>query len=150
MNAKLVVIAVICAASTGTPAADNCTGSEATVDSYSETFEVSKEHSLTIVRSASVLMTDDAPIYNLTTGECTASVLATPDGKTLATGHCLRRDKDGDSWSLEFTQPPGADKGTWKTAGGTGKFSGKRSAGWFQEVRRDGKLAAIKWGGTCK
>jgi len=149
MNIKVLVLATICSVATDIHAADNCTGAEATVDTYTETFQVSKDHSLTVVRSASVVMTEDAPMYNLTSGECTASVLATPDGKTQATGHCLRHDKDGDTWSLEWTQPSGTDKGTWKTVGGTGKFAGKHSSGWFQEVRRDGKLGAIKWGGSC-
>jgi hypothetical protein len=151
MNIKLLVLAAIPAVTISSArAADNCTGSEATVDNHTGTVELSKDHSLILVQSASVVFSDDAPTYHLTAGECTGSVLTTPDGKTQGTGHCLRRDKDGDSWSLEWSLPPGADKGTWKSTGGTGKFANKRSSGWFQEVRRDGKMAAIKWGGTCK
>jgi hypothetical protein len=151
MNIRLFVLAGICAVATGAArAADNCSGSEATFDNQTEIVELSKDHSVTLVRSASILFSEDAPAYHLTAGECTGSVLTTPDGKAQGTGHCLRRDKDGDSWSLEWALPPGTDKGTWKTTSGTGKFASKRSAGWFQEVRRDGKMAALKWGGTCK
>ena len=151
MNIKLLTIFAICAAATASArAADNCSGSKALLDSLADTVEISKDHSLTVVRSASIVTTEDIPLYNLTTGECAGSVLATPDGKAHATGYCLRRDKDGDSWSIEWVQPPGADKGTWKTTGGTGKFASKRGSGWFQEARRDGKMSVIKWGGTCK
>jgi hypothetical protein len=131
-------------------AADNCTGYDILFDTYAETVEVAKDHTLTVVRSASVLTSEDTPAYQGTTGECSASFLATPDGKARATGHCARRDKDNDTYSIEWALPAGADKGTWKSTGGTGKFAGKQNSGWFQEVRRDGKMTLSKWGGTCK
>jgi hypothetical protein len=44
---------------------------------------------------------------------------------------------------------PGAEKGMWKAAGGTGKYVGKQDSGWFQNVLSDGKMNLVKWGGTC-
>src|SRR5215471_17318645 len=40
--------------------------------------------------------------------------------------------------SLPRHQAPGADKGEWKSTGGTGKFAGKGGSGWFQTVLMDG------------
>jgi hypothetical protein len=130
-------------------AADNCTGYDALVAISSETLEVGKGHTLTVIRNESILISDDS-IYHLTTGECAGTVLATPDGKTRSSGHCARRDKDGDTQSIEWSQAPGAEKGTWKSTGGTGKFAGKDHSGWFQIVRTDGQMLVTKWGGTCK
>jgi hypothetical protein len=71
------------------------------------------------------------------------------DGKTQQTGYCARRDKDGDTTSISFYWPPGADKGEWKSTGGTGKFAGKQGSGWAQVVLADGKNLVVKWGGDC-
>jgi hypothetical protein len=153
MNSKSLSLAGIVVASLSlgaAAAADNCTGYDIGVDTHSETVEIAKDHTLTVVRFYSILTSEDAPIYHLGTGECTGSVLATPDGKVQATGHCARRDKDGDTWSIEWALPPGADKGTWKSTGGTGKFAGKRHSGWWQELRRDGKMSVARWAGNCK
>ena len=78
-------------------AADNCTGYDVLVTQATETTDLGKGQTLTFVRQASVLITEDAPIYNLVSGECQGSILTTPDGKTRASGHCARRDGDGDS-----------------------------------------------------
>ena len=50
-----------------------------------------------------------------------------PDGKTQSMGHCARRDKDGDTQSISWQQEPGADKGVWKSTGGTGKYAAGRT-----------------------
>jgi hypothetical protein len=136
----------------GTPAraADNCTGYDALVTISSETLEVGKGHTLTVWRAESMVTSDDS-IYHLTTGECAGTTLATPDGTVRFSGHCARRDKDGDTYSVEVSQAPGAEKGMWKWTGGTGKFaSGKDNSGWGQTVRTDGKMFVVQWGGTCK
>lgn len=130
-------------------AADNCTGYDVLVTLTAETLDLGKGHSLTVFRAASIIVSDDS-IYHLTTGECSGTALATPDGKVRQSGHCARRDKDGDTQSIEWSQGAGADKGAWRSTGGTGKYAGKPDSGWFQDVRSDGKMLVTKWGGTCK
>jgi len=136
----------------GTPAlaADTCTGYDALVAISSETLDLGHGHTLTVARNESIVISDDS-IFNLTTGECAGTLLATPDGKVRGSGHCARRDKDGDTYSTEWSHAPGAEKGMWKWTGGTGKFAGgKDNSGWFQTVRTDGKMSVVQWGGTCK
>ena len=130
-------------------AADNCTGYDNLATLSAETLDLGNGHTLTVFRQVSMLTSENS-IYNLATGECSGAALTTPDGKTRATGYCARRDKDGDTASIEFAQAAGADKGTWKSTGGTGKFAGKTDSGWWQDVRSDGKMTITKWGGTCK
>ncbi len=130
--------------------ADNCTGYDNLFATYVETLDLGNGHTLTAFRQASMLTSDDSIMYHLATGECSGAALSTPDGKVRVSGYCARRDKDGDTQSIEFSQAAGADKGVWKSTGGTGKFAGKSASGWFQDVRTDGKMAISKWGGTCK
>src|SRR5262245_2709700 len=130
-------------------AADNCTGYDVLVTQSAETSDLGKGHSVTVVSQSSLLITEDTPIYNLVSGTCQGSLLTTPDGKTRGSGHCARRDKDGDTVSIEWSQPPGAPKSAWKLTGGTGKFAGKTGTGWGEGVRSDGKIYVVKWGGTC-
>src|SRR5262245_606460 len=120
----------------GTALADNCTGYDALVTTSAETRELGNGMTLTTFQSESILITADS-IYNLVTGQCSGTALTTPDGKVRSNGHCARHDKDGDTQSIEWSQGAGADKGMWKSTGGTGKFSGKTDSGWFQNVRSD-------------
>jgi hypothetical protein len=136
----------VCSAALG---ADNCTGYDTSVNISAETLDLGNGHTLTAFRGASMLTSEDS-IYQLTTGECSGSALNTPDGKVRVSGHCARRDKDGDTHSIEFSEAAGADKGTWKSTGGTGKFANKSYSGWYQNVRTDGKMTIFKWGGSCK
>lgn len=130
-------------------AADNCTGYDVLVTQTAETTDLGKGHVLTFVRQTSLLVSEDAPIYNLVSGECQGSLLTTPDGKMRGSGHCARRDKDGDTQSIEWVQAPGAQRNNWKLTGGTGKFAGKTGSGWGEGVRSDGKVLVVKWGGSC-
>ncbi len=130
--------------------ADNCTGYDSLVAIYAETLDLGEGHTLTAFRQASIITTDNAPIHHLTTGECSGAALTTPDGKVYVYGYCARKDKDGDTTSITFSQAPGAAKGTWKSVAGTGKFAGKKDSGWYQDVRTDGKMTVSQWGGTCK
>jgi hypothetical protein len=134
----------------GTALADNCTGYDALVTTYTETRDLGNGMKLTTYQMESIIFTSDATIYNLTTGQCSGTTLATPDGKARTNGHCARHDKDGDTYSIKWSQEPGADKGMWESTGGTGKFAGKTNSGWAQTVRSDGKMAAVQWGGNCK
>lgn len=131
--------------------ADNCAGNDVLVNQYLDTLEVTKGHSMTTSVDYSILTTDDVKnIYHNATGRCSGTFLATPDGKVAGAGFCIRKDKDGDTQSITFDLKPGADKGGWKSVGGTGKFAGKTDSGWFQAAVTDGKMSVTRWGGTCK
>jgi len=154
MNRKLkgfetcIAAAVLLVCSSPLARADNCTGTDALVTQTAETTELAKNHTITIWKAYSVLASPDS-IYNNATGECSGVILATPDGKTQSMGYCARRDKDGDTQSISWHAAPGADKGMWKSTGGSGKYAGKQDSGWFQNVVADGKMSVTKWGGTC-
>ena len=45
---------------------------------------------------------------------------------------------------------PGADKGQWNAAGGTGQYAGKQDSGWYQQVYADAKVIVSRWGGDCR
>lgn len=132
--------------------AAECSGYDALVNQTTETFEAAKGHSVTVWRAASILVTDDPTSkYNLTTGECIGTVLTMPDGATSAAGRCARRDKAGDSYSLEWAQAPRAKRGSWKGLAGTGKFAANtENSGWSEFVVADGKMIVVKWGGVCQ
>lgn len=148
LTCTMLATAVLLTANSVT-AADNCTGYDILVTTYADSRDLGGGMIQSTFSSESILTSEDS-IYHLATGQCTGTALATPDGKVRMSGVCARRDKDGDTQSIEWSVAPGADKGTWKANGGTGKFAGKANAGWFQNVRSDGKMAVSKWGGTCK
>jgi len=132
--------------------ADNCTGVDVLVTQTAETAEtteIAKDHTITIWKAYSVLVSPDS-IYNNTSGECSGTILSTPDGKTQSMGYCVRHDKDGDTQSISWHQAPGADKGVWKSTGGSGKFAGNQDSGWFQGVMADGAMSVSNWGGSCR
>jgi hypothetical protein len=128
--------------------ADNCTGYDALVLQSAETLDLGHGLKQTSVRQESILVSNDS-IYNLLAGECAGTNLQTEEGKTQSMGYCARRDKDGDTQSISFHLPLGADKFEWKSIGGTGKFAGKQGSGWAQVVLTDGKNTVVKWGGDC-
>jgi hypothetical protein len=135
----------------GVALAEQCSGYDVGVSQVAETTELAKGHTITVIRAHSMVVTDNpADKYNLTIGECSGSVVNTPDGKATASGACARRDKDGDSYSVEWGIAPGAERGLWKQIAGTGKFAGKPASGWYQSVVADGKMFADKWGGSCE
>jgi hypothetical protein len=129
--------------------ADTCTGYDMLVTTSADTRDLGNGMTLTTFQSESILISEDS-VYHLATGQCSGTALATPDGKVRSNGHCARHDKDGHTQSIEWSQAAGADKGMWKSTGGTGKYAGKTDSGWFQNVRSDGKMAVTKWGGNCK
>lgn len=132
-----------------TAAADNCTGYDVLVTTSADVRDLGNGVTLTTFQAESVLISENS-IYHLATGQCSGTVLATPDGKAQSKGHCARRDKDGHAQSIEWSQSPGAERGAWKSTGGTGKFAGKTDAGWFQNVRADEAMSVSKWGGNCR
>ena len=129
-------------------AADTCTGHDTLVVQSADTTDLGHGMKQTTVKQHSILFSNDS-IYNMVTGECSGTVLQTPDGKTQMQGFCARHDKDGDAQSIAFGMPPGADKIEWKSIGGTGKYAGKQDSGWAQNVLTDGKISVVKWGGDC-
>ncbi|MBI1398078.1 MAG: hypothetical protein GC151_19050 [Betaproteobacteria bacterium] len=128
--------------------ADNCSGYDVLVTTSAQTRDLGNGMSLTAFTADSVL-TSDSAVYNLATGQCAGTTLATPDGKVRSSGHCARRDKDGDTESIEWSVSPGADRGAWKATGGSGKFANRNDSGWFRNVRADGNMSVTEWGGTC-
>jgi hypothetical protein len=129
--------------------ADNCSGVDVLVTQTAETTELAKNHTITVWKAHSVLVSPDS-IYDNTSGECSGTILSTPDGKTQSMGYCARLDKDGDTVSISWHQGPGADKGVWKSTGGSGKFAGRRDSGWYQAVMANGAMSSTKWGGNCR
>ena len=148
LGGSIALLIALCL--TGSAQAAECSGYDVLVRQSLETTELAKGHTITVVRSHSMLVTDNpTDKYNLTIGECSGT-LVTANGTTTGSGHCARRDTSGDSYSLEWAIAPGAERGTWKAVAGTGKFSRRTDSGWFQNVARDGKMSASKWGGTCE
>jgi hypothetical protein len=133
--------------SSGVAVADNCSGHFHNVTHSLSTVEVGKGHTLTsfIFHSS----TNSENSSNNAIGECSGYALATPDGKTRMAGICARKTKDGDSFSDTWVLEPGAERGTWKMASGTGALAGKSWSGWWQLVFSEGKAAFGKWGGNC-
>jgi len=131
-------------------AADNCSGHYINVGQSAESTEQSSGNSLAMFRVISVNITDDknSPL-NLSVGDCVGTAL-TAGAKTDASGRCTRKDKDGDLYSYEWAIPAGAEKGTWKFVGGTGKYANAKWSGWWQQTMADGKAAGGIWGGNCR
>ena len=128
--------------------ADTCTGYDVLTVGPSETTDLGQGMKLTSWKAQSVLLSNDS-IYNVLVGDCLGTILQNPDGKTQVAGNCARRDKDGNTESDAWSQAPGADKGQWNAAGGTGKYAGKQDSGWYQQVYADAKVIVSRWGGDC-
>lgn len=144
-----VVVCALSLSAIPSRAADNCTGYDILVTTYADARDLGGGMIQSTFSSESILISEDS-IFHLSTGQCAGTTLTTPDGKFRMSGYCARRDKDGDTQSIDFSMAPGADKGVWNATGGTGKFAGKTNSGWFQNVRSDGKMAISRWGGTCR
>ena len=129
--------------------ADNCKGVDVLVTQTAETTKLADNHTITIWKAHSVLVSPGS-VYDNMAGECSGAILSTPDGKTQAMGYCARRDKDGDTASISWHQAAGADKGMWKSTGGTGKFANRTDSGWYQAAMADGAMSSTVWGGTCR
>ena len=129
--------------------ADNCTGYDVLTVAPSDTTDLGQGMKLTRWKAQSVLLSNDS-IYNLLVGECGATILQNPDGKTQVAGNCARRDRDGNTESDAWSQAPGADKGQWNAAGGTGKYAGRQDSGWYQQVYADAKVIVSRWGGDWR
>ena len=109
-------------ASAGLPAfaADNCSGTINNVTTSSSTFEGAKAHSMTSFVYDQISRSENAPLFNVA-GECTGHMVTTPDGTVQMAGACIQKAADGSSYSSVWELSPGAERGTWKMVGGTGK-----------------------------
>ena len=152
MNAtmKMVCFTILstCLISPPTNAADNCTGYDVLVSKSYEKMELGQGYVLSYFSAYSVVTSDNWPMANGTTGECSGSELATSDGGSKSRGYCLRKDKDGDIVSIAWEWPSNAG-GTWTQTGGTGKFAHATGSGWAKPFVGDGKMEMVKWGGNC-
>lgn len=125
-----------------------CTGRWTNVGQSAETIDLGEGHTLTIFSARGSATSDNSPMTGI--GQCGGYVLTTPDGKSRLAYACLRKTKDGDSWSDAGGIEPGADRGTWTQTGGTGVFSGKNNSGTWQAVVDDGKVTTGTWTGNCQ
>lgn len=131
-----------------THAADNCTGYDVLVNKSYEKMELDKGNVLSHFSSYSIVTSDNWPMVNGTTGECSGSELSTPDGASKSRGYCLRKDKDGDIMTIAWEWPSNAG-GTWVQTSGTGKFAQIKGSGWAKPYVSDGKMEMVQWGGNC-
>lgn len=130
--------------------ADNCTGTDSLVTLTSDITDLGQGLKKMTWTAESIVTSDDS-IYKLIVGECSATMLTTPDGRSQSAGYCARHDKDGDTASISINQAPGADKSTWRATGGTGKYADKiGDSGWAQPIFAEGSVFVVKWGGDCK
>ena len=156
MNIRTKVICLgLVAAWSAIPAvsfAGKCSGTNINNLVSWEPTEIAKGTTLAIMRITSVTVSDDpSAAYHLISGECIGQFLTTPDGKTTASGSCARRDKDGDVLNEEWVATDGAgNKGTWKLAGGTGKFANAKGTAQWEFSQLQGKMAAVRWVGNCQ
>ncbi len=133
----------------GSALADNCTGHFTNVGQSGDTLDLGNGHTLTNFVARGSLTSDNSAMN--ATGACAGHVLTTPDGKMRLAFACLRKNKDGDSFSGAGTIEPGASRGNWTRTGGTGVFSATiGSGGWWEFTMDDGKVSSGKWGGNCK
>ena len=153
-NAKFMPCALLLVfglATTDLVYGDNCSGYDVLVFQSAETTEIAKGHTMTVVKAYSIDVEDNTSSpFHLTTGECSGTIVSTPDGVTRASGHCVRRDKAGDTYSLEWTLPAGAQKYSWRHVGGTRKLSSDPTYGWAQYAASDGKITVNRLGATCQ
>ena len=154
MHTKLIC-AVLMAAVCASPAvslAAKCSGTNINNLVSWDASEVSQGTKLAVMRTTSVIVSDDpGAAYHLLSGECIGQFLIAPDGKTAASGRCARRDKDGDVLNEEWVATDGAgNKGTWKVAGGTGKFANVKGTAQWEFSPLQGKMGAVRWVGNCQ
>lgn len=149
--AQLAVVASFCLLS-GAAVAGKCSGTNINNVISWEPSEIVKGTTLALWRAASVSVSDDpAAASHLVSGECIGSFFTSAEGKTSATGSCIRRDKDGDALYEEWTATDGAGgKGTWKHVGGSGKFAKASGSGQWEYSPLHGKMAAVRWSGNCQ
>lgn len=140
----LAVGALLC----GGALADNCNGRYTGATVSVETIELGDGHVLAIFTDRGSATSENSDHTGV--GMCGGYALTTPDGKTRVGYACARKNSDGEGWSDFGGVEPGADRGTWTQAGGTGVFAGKKNSGWWQQIAADGSTSTGIWGGNCR
>ena len=136
---------------TGAGYAAKCSGYNVNNVLLLESNELADGTTLTTLRLSSVHVSEDtsSPLH-LAAGECSGALSTTPDGKTQGQGYCMRKDSDGDVYNEQWNLAPGAEKGSWKLVGGSGKYTSMSGSGWWQVTMSQGKMAAVRWVGSCQ
>jgi hypothetical protein len=129
---------------------DNCTGIDTLVATDSNLTDFGGGVKKLAWTADSIVSSSNDSTVNMLVGECSATTLITPDGKSQSQGFCARHDADGDVAVISISQAPGADKSEWKSLSGTGKFANRQESGWSQRVLVSGNVFIVKWGGTCQ
>ena len=130
--------------------AADCTGYDILVTQTAESTELDAGHTILLLKAHSVIVSNDPNnIYNLTAGSCFGTIETMPDGTVKQSGHCSRKDADGDTYSLWWAQEAGAERGTWGSLSGTGKFDGLKDSGWFENTMAEGAMFASAYDGAC-
>jgi hypothetical protein len=149
MVAPSLAVFMLFAGATGQAA--TCSGVNINNALLFESNELADGTTLSTLRLSSVHVSEDtsSPLH-LAAGECSGALTTTPDGKTQGQGYCMRKDRDGDVYNEQWNLAPGAEKGSWKLVGGSGKYAGISGSGWWQVIMSEGKMAAVQWVGTCR
>jgi hypothetical protein len=72
------------------------------VSQSAETIDLGKGQTLTVFGNHSMIINDDTTSRDhLVVGECNATFMALPNGQSTGSGMCARKDKDGDTYSLQ-------------------------------------------------
>lgn len=146
-----VVIGLFALASATSAHAEMCSGYNINSSIAFDITELASGNTLSTLRVTSVHVSEDPSSHlHLAAGECSGSITTTVDGKMQGQGHCLRKDKDGDIYDEQWNLAPGAEKGTWKLVGGSGKYAALRGSGWWQITMSQGKTTAVRWVGNCR
>lgn len=150
MRSIPIVASIACALVSSAAFAVSCAGHNINSSISADSAELSSGASIVTLRLMSVHVSDDpgSPMH-LAAGEC-AGALASLGGTLQGQGHCIRKDKDGDVYNEQWNLAPGAERGSWKLVGGTGKYARMTGSGWWQLVMSEGKAAAVRWVGTCQ
>jgi hypothetical protein len=83
--------------------ADNCSGYDVLVSQSAETIDLGKGQTLTVVRNYSMIVNNDPKSRDhLVVGECNGTFMNLPNGQSTGSGMCARKDKDGDTYSLQW------------------------------------------------
>lgn len=85
--------------------------------------------------------------YDGPAGNCGGTVTLLPDGSTQAAGACTVMDGDGDVAIYQFLHLPGEQRGSFRRAGGTGKFAQDFRTGWYEQTAPQENGANGIWGG---
>ncbi len=110
--------------------------------------------SIVVFHNVTQINNEQGGRYDGPAGNCGGTVTVLPDGAMQAGGACTVMDGDGDVALYQFLHLPGQQRGSFARAGGTGKFAGDFSKGWYEQTAQQDSGASGIWGGddatVCK